>query len=160
MTSPLIQNSSRPKSGADITWNYDFNKPSDDSEGGSSELFRANEIELEQLGLGGDFHVDNVRARFMTQFGSYSKATMRNDGSYSKGQWDLADADRHLAEAYGGCHINWMHGMNIDVGIFMSYIGLFSCYKFDNWAYQPSYVSSNTHGFSRVYESRCSLRII
>jgi hypothetical protein len=26
----------------------------------------------------------------------------------------------------------------------MSYIGLFSYYNFDNWAYQPSYVSSNT----------------
>ena len=30
---------------------------------------------------------------------------------------------------------------------FMSYIGLFSCYNFDNWAYQPSFVSSNTPWF-------------
>jgi len=29
----------------------------------------------------------------------------------------------------------------------MSYIGLFSYYQFDNWAYQPSYVSSNTPWF-------------
>jgi hypothetical protein len=29
----------------------------------------------------------------------------------------------------------------------MSYIGLFSFYNFDNWAYQPSYVSSNTPWF-------------
>ena len=29
----------------------------------------------------------------------------------------------------------------------MSYIGLFSYYNFDNWAYQPSYVSSNTPWF-------------
>jgi hypothetical protein len=136
-----------PEIRADITWNYDFNKPSDDSEGGSSELFRADEIQLEQLGLGGDFHFDNVRARFMTQFGEYSTATIRNDGSYAKGQWDLADADRYLAEVYGGYHINWMHGMNIDAGIFMSYVGLFSYYNFDNWAYQPSYVSSNTPWF-------------
>ena len=136
-----------PEIRADITWNYDFNKPSDDSEGGSSELFRSNEIELEQLGLGGDFHWDNVRARFMTEFGMYSTATIRNDPSYAKGQWDIADADRYLAEAYGGYHINWMHGVNIDAGIFMSYVGLFSYYNFDNWAYQPSYVSSNTPWF-------------
>jgi hypothetical protein len=133
-----------PEIRADLTWNYDFNKPSDASEGGSSELFRSNEIQLEQLGIGGDFHWDNVRARFMTQFGAYSTATVRNDGSYSKGQWDLADADRYLAEAYGGYHIDWMHGMNIDAGIFVSYVGLFSYYNFDNWAYQPSFVSSNT----------------
>src|SRR5258707_7921269 len=33
------------------------------------------------------------------------------------------------------------------MGIFMSYIGLFSYYQFENWAYQPSYVSSNTPWF-------------
>jgi len=136
-----------PEIRADLTYTYDFNKPSDDSMGGSSELFRSNEIQLEQLGLGGDFHWDNVRARFMTQFGEYSEATIRNDGSYNKGQWNLNDADRYLAEAYGGYHINWMHGMNIDAGIFMSYVGLFSYYNYDNWAYQPSYVSSNTPWF-------------
>ncbi|HEX3683281.1 MAG TPA: outer membrane beta-barrel protein [Bryobacteraceae bacterium] len=136
-----------PEIRADLTYTYDFNKPIDDSMGGSSELFRSNEIQLEQLGIGGDFHWDNVRARFMTQFGEYSTATVRNDASYAKGQWNLADADRYLSEAYGGYHINVMHGMNIDAGIFMSYIGLFSYYNFDNWAYQPSYVSSNTPWF-------------
>jgi hypothetical protein len=136
-----------PEIRADLTYTYDFNKPIDDSMGGSSELFRSNEIQLEQLGLGGDFHLDNVRARFMTQFGEYSEATIRNDPSYAKGQWNLNDADRYLAEAYGGYHINTLHGINIDAGIFMSYIGLFSYYNFDNWAYQPSYVSSNTPWF-------------
>jgi hypothetical protein len=136
-----------PEIRADLTYTYDFNKPIDNSMGGSSELFRSNEIQLEQLGIGGDFHWDNVRARFMTQFGEYSEATIRNDPSYAKGQWNLNDADRYLAEAYGGYHINWLKGMNIDAGIFMSYIGLFSYYNFDNWAYQPSYVSSNTPWF-------------
>ncbi len=32
-------------------------------------------------------------------------------------------------------------------GIFVSYIGLFSYYNFDNWTYQPSFVSSNTPWF-------------
>ncbi|MGA2131506.1 MAG: TonB-dependent receptor [Bryobacteraceae bacterium] len=136
-----------PEIRADLTYTFDFNRPMDDSMGGSSELFRSNEIQLEQLGLGGDFHWDNVRARFMTQFGEYSTATIRNDPSYAKGQWDLADADRYLSEAYGGYHLNVLHGINIDAGIFMSYIGLFSYYNFDNWAYQPSYVSSNTPWF-------------
>ena len=84
-----------PEIRADITYNYDFNKPIDDSIGGSSELFRANEVQLEQLGVGGDFHFENVRARFMTQFGAYSTATVRNDPSYAKGQWNLSEADRY-----------------------------------------------------------------
>lgn len=136
-----------PEIRADLTYTYDFNKPSDGSMGGSSELFRSNEIQLEQLGIGGDFHWDNARARFMTQFGEYSEATIRNDGSYNKGQWNLNDADRYLSEAYGGFHVNWLKGVNFDAGIFMSYVGLFSYYNFDNWAYQPSYVSSNTPWF-------------
>ncbi len=136
-----------PEIRADITYNYDFNKPIDNSIGGSSEIFRANEIQLEQLGLGGDFHYDNVRARFMTQYGMYSATTPRNDPSPAKGQWDLDTADRYLAEAYGGYHIDALNGINVDAGIFLSYIGLFSYYNFDNWAYQPSYVSSNTPWF-------------
>jgi hypothetical protein len=136
-----------PEIRADLTYNYDFNKPKDDSEGGSSELFRSNELQLEQLGIGGDFHLDNVRARFMTQFGMYSTTTPRNDPSPAKGQWDLADSYRYVSEAYGGYHINALDGINIDAGIFMSYIGLFSYYNYDNWAYQPSYVSSNTPWF-------------
>jgi len=136
-----------PEIRADVSYNYDFNKPKDDSEGGSSELFRSNEIQLEQLGIGGDFHLDNVRARFMTQFGMYSTTTPRNDPSPAKGQWDLADAYRYVSEAYGGYHIDALNGINIDAGIFMSYIGLFSYYNYDNWAYQPSYVSSNTPWF-------------
>jgi hypothetical protein len=136
-----------PEIRADITYNYDFNRPIDNSIGGSSEIFRANEIQLEQLGLGGDFHLDNVRARFMTQFGMYSETTPRNDPSPAKGQWDLDTANRYIAEAYGGYHINALNGINIDAGIFLSYIGLFSYYNADNWAYQPSYVSSNTPWF-------------
>ena len=136
-----------PEIRADITYNYDFNKPIDNSIGGSSEIFRANEIQLEQLGIGGDFHYDNVRARFMTQFGMYATTTVRNDPSYAKGQWTLNEADRFLSEAYGGYHINALDGINIDAGIFLSYIGLFSYYNADNWAYQPSYVSSNTPWF-------------
>ena len=136
-----------PEIRADVNYVADFNHPTDHSIGGSSELFRSQEVQLEQLGVGGDFHYDNVRARLMTQFGMYSVTTPRNDPSVGHGQWDLANAYRYISEAYGGYHFNVLHGVNVDAGIFMSYIGLFSYYNFDNWAYQPSYVSSNTPWF-------------
>ena len=136
-----------PEIRADIDYIYDLNHPKDDTIGGSSEVFRSNEFQVTQLGVGGDFHYDNVRARLMTQFGMYSTTTPRNDASPARGQWDLANAYRYVSEAYGGYHINALHGINVDAGIFMSYIGLFSYYNFDNWAYQPSYVSSNTPWF-------------
>jgi hypothetical protein len=77
----------------------------------------------------------------------YSETTPRNDASSARGQWNLADAYRYVSEAYGGYHIDALHGINVDAGIFMSYVGLFSYYNFDNWAYQPSFVSSNTPWF-------------
>lgn len=136
-----------PEIRADVDYTYDFNHPKDDSIGGSSEIFRSNEVGITQLGVGGDFHYDHVRARLMTQFGLYSETTPRNDASYARGQWNLADAYRYVSEAYGGYHWDALHGVNVDAGIFMSYVGLFSYYNFDNWAYQPSYVSSNTPWF-------------
>jgi hypothetical protein len=136
-----------PEIRADVDYIYDFNHPKDDTIGGSSEVFRSDEVHVTQLGVGGDFHYDNVRARLMTQFGLYSETTPRNDASPARGQWNLSDAYRYLSEAYGGYHFNALHGVNVDAGIFLSYIGLFSFYNFDNWAYQPSYVSSNTPWF-------------
>jgi hypothetical protein len=41
----------------------------------------------------------------------------------AKGQWNLDTADRYIAEAYGGYHINALNGINVDAGIFLSYIG-------------------------------------
>ncbi|MGA2428069.1 MAG: outer membrane beta-barrel protein [Candidatus Acidiferrum sp.] len=136
-----------PEIRVDTNYVADFNHPTDHTIGGSSELFRSYEVQLEQLGIGGDFHYDDVRARFMTQIGMYSATTPRNDPSPGHGQWDLDDAYRYISEAYGGYHFNVLHGINVDAGIFLSYIGLFSYYNFDNWAYQPSYVSSNTPWF-------------
>jgi hypothetical protein len=136
-----------PEIRADVDYNYSFNHPKDDTIGGSSEVFRHGEVQVTQLGVGGDFHYDNVRARLMTQFGMYSQTTPRNDASTARGQWQLDNAYRYISEAYGGYHFNALHGINVDAGIFMSYIGLFSYYQFDNWAYQPSYVSSNTPWF-------------
>jgi hypothetical protein len=136
-----------PEIRADVDYNYSFNHPKDDTIGGSSEVFRHGEVQVTQLGVGGDFHYDNVRARLMTQFGMYSQTTPRNDASPARGQWQLDNAYRYISEAYGGYHFNALHGINVDAGIFLSYIGLFSYYQFDNWAYQPSYVSSNTPWF-------------
>jgi len=145
--SPLDTKYFTPELRVDVNYTGSFNHPKDDTIAGSSEIFRSGEVQLTQFGVGGDFHYQNVRARLMTQFGMYSQTTPRNDPSTGRGQWNLDNAYRYVSEAYGGYHWNVLHGINADAGIFMSYIGLFSYYQFDNWAYQPSYVSSNTPWF-------------
>jgi hypothetical protein len=136
-----------PEIRSDVSYTYDFRHPQDDTIVGSSEVFRSSEVTLTDLGIGGDFHVGNVHARVLSQIGLYATATPRNDASPARGQWDLANAYRYIGEANAGYHFNVQHGLNVDAGIFLSYVGLFSFYQFDNWAYQPSYVSSNTPWF-------------
>ena len=131
----------------DAHYMSDFNRPKDHTIVGSTESFRSNEFQLEQVSFGGDFHWDNVRARFLSMMGLFATTTPRNDASQSVGQWDLRNAYRYLSEANAGYHFDVAHGLNIDAGIFVSYIGLFSYYNYDNWTYQPSYVSSNTPWF-------------
>jgi len=131
----------------DDVYHYEFSNPQDGTISGSSEVFRHGEFQLTQLGLGGDLLYKNVMGRVMTQFGMYSQTTPRNDASPGRGQWQLDNAYRFLSEAYGGYHFDALHGVNLQAGIFMSYIGLWSYYNADNWTYQPSYVSSNTPWF-------------
>jgi hypothetical protein len=131
----------------DAHYMQDFNHPKDHTIVGSTESFRSGEFQLEQVSFGGDFHWENVRARFLSMMGLFATTTPRNDASSGVGQWDLGNAYRYLSEANAGYHFDVGHGLNVDAGIFVSYIGLFSYYNYDNWTYQPSYVSSNTPWF-------------
>jgi Putative beta-barrel porin-2, OmpL-like. bbp2/Carboxypeptidase regulatory-like domain len=131
----------------DVNYLQDFNHPVDHTIVGSTEEFRSGEFQIEQVSLGGDFHWNNVRARFLSMFGLFSVTTPRNDASSGVGQWDLQGAYKYFSEANAGYHFDVNHGLNIDAGVFVSYIGLFSYYNFDNWTYQPSFVSSNTPWF-------------
>jgi len=145
--SPMSTKYFTPEIRFDANYILDYNHPSDDSMVGSTEMYRSQEFQLEQVSVGGDFRIQNTRGRILTMNGLFSQATVRNDASYNRGQWDLKDAYKYFSEAWGGYHWDVNHGLNVDAGIFVSYVGLFSYYNFDNWAYQPSYVSSNTPWF-------------
>ncbi len=131
----------------DINYTHSFNNPNDNTVVGSTALSRNNEIQLSALHFGGDFSYGNAHARVMTQFGTRSIVVPRNDYSPYRGQYRLTDAYRYLSEAYAGYHIDEMYGINIDAGMFMSYIGLNSYYQPENWEYQASFTSDNTPWF-------------
>ncbi len=131
----------------DSNYLQDFNHPVDHTIVGSTEEFRSGEFQIEQVSFGGNFHWQNVQARFLSMMGLFAVTTPRNDASSGVGQWDLQGAYKYFSEANAGYHFDVDHGLNVDAGIFVSYIGLFSYYNFDNWTYQPSFVSSNTPWF-------------
>lgn len=129
----------------DTNYVYDFARPKDHTLVGSTNSGRTSEIQVQQIGIGGDFYHQRIRGRIMSQFGMYSTMTPRNDASPSRGQWNLSDAYRYFSEAYAGYQIS--EKLAVDVGIFMSYVGLCSYYNYENWVYQMSYVSANTPWF-------------
>jgi hypothetical protein len=134
----------------DMNYLQSGNHPIDHTIVGSTEEFRSGEFQIEQVSFGGDFHWEGVKARFLSMFGMFSTTTPRNDASDAVGQWDLKDAYRYFSEANAGYHWDVNHGLNVDLGVFVSYIGLFSYYNYDNWTYQPSFVSSNTPWFFKT----------
>jgi hypothetical protein len=131
----------------DCNYTYSFADPIDNTVVGSTALARNNEMQVSGAYLGGDFTYKGARAHIVTQFGTRSQVVPRNDYSPYKGQYQLADVYRYLAEANAGYHFNVLHGINVDAGMFMSYIGLNSYYQVENWEYQASYTSDNTPWF-------------
>jgi hypothetical protein len=91
---PLATKYFTPEFRADAYYALDMNHPIDDTIGGSSELFRAQELQLEQISIGGDLRIDNVRGRLLFMDGEFATGTPRNDASPARGQWDLRDAYR------------------------------------------------------------------
>jgi hypothetical protein len=131
----------------DANYSYSFNEPIDNTVVGSTALARNNEMQISAVHIGGDFNYKQARAHIVTQFGTRSTVVPRNDYSPYKGQYQLADVYRYLAEANAGYHFNVLHGINVDAGMFMSYIGLNSYYQVENWEYQASFTSDNTPWF-------------
>jgi hypothetical protein len=137
----------------DVGYALSLSHPVDHTIVGSGLTNRSNEVQVEHFGVGGDFHVptghngDYIRARILTQLGLYSTAIPRNDATPGVGQWDLTDAYRYVTEMYAGYHFDKMYGVNLDAGIFPSYIGLWSFYEAENWSDTPSFNSSNTPWF-------------
>ncbi|MGZ4098188.1 MAG: outer membrane beta-barrel protein [Bacteroidia bacterium] len=131
----------------DVNYTHSFNDPIDNTVVGSTALARNNEMQVSAVHLGGDFNYNSARAHIVTQFGTRSIVIPRNDYSPYKGQYQLSDVYRYLAEANAGYHFNVLYGINIDAGMFMSYIGLNSYYQVENWEYQASFTSDNTPWF-------------
>jgi hypothetical protein len=131
----------------DVNYNYSSNRPRDHTNVGSTATFREGEVNLSFIAFGGDFHWNGARGRLLLQLGTRATGVPRNDLTPLRGQFDLYTALRYISEAYGGYHFDVLHGINVDVGMFMSYVGLLSFNNFENWNYQPSYTSDNTPWF-------------
>jgi hypothetical protein len=131
----------------DANYTYSFANPIDNTVIGSTALARDNEVQVALGVIGGEFNYKGARGKMFVQMGTNTTVIPRNDFSAYRGQYQLHNVYRYLAEAYGGYHFDKWRGINVDLGMFVSYIGLNSYYKVENWEYQASFTSDNTPWF-------------
>jgi len=117
-----------PEIRLDVNYLQDFNHPVDHTIVGSTEEFRSGEFQIEQVSLGGTPLEQRAR-RFLSMFGLFAVTTPRNDASSGVGQWDLQGAYKYFFRSQCRLSLGREPRLNVDAGVFVSYIGLFSYYN-------------------------------
>jgi len=119
-------------------YNYDFNNPADNTHTISSSIGRSNEFALNQLSIGIESNYRNAIGRLWLQYGQMGSIVQDLDGTAAHGRNTSVNNLKYIREAAAGYHFSKWYGINAEVGIFMSYIGLESYVLNENWCYQRS----------------------
>lgn len=128
----------------DTYFNYDFNRPIDHTHTISSTIGRSNEFTLNLASIGIETTYKNVIGRIWLQFGQMGSIIQEQDVTTLKGRNTSISNLKNIREAAAGYHFNKAYGLNLEMGIFMSYIGLESYLTQENWNYQRSMVCDFT----------------
>ncbi len=124
--------------------NYDFNNPIDNTHTISSTMGRSNEFTLNLASVGIETNYRNILGRIWLQFGQMSSIIQDLDATTGHGRNTSIENLKYIREAAAGYHFDVWHGINVEMGIFMSYIGLESYVTQENWSYQRSMVCDFT----------------
>jgi len=125
-------------------YNYNFARPKDNTQTISSTIGRHNEFTLNLASIGIETNYKNIIGRLWLQFGQMGTIIQDLDGTVGRGRNTSIASLKNIREAAGGYHFNKWHGINVEMGIFMSYIGLESYITQENWSYQRSMVCDFT----------------
>ena len=128
----------------DAYYNYNFAKPVDNTHTISGAIGRHNEFTLNMASLGMETNYKNIIGRLWLQFGQMGSIVQDLDGSVAHGRNTSISNLKYIREAAAGYHFNKWYGINVEMGIFMSYIGLESYVLNENWNYQRSMVCDFT----------------
>lgn len=128
----------------DTYYNYNFAKPVDNTQTISSTIGRHNEFTLNLASIGVETNYKNIIGRLWLQFGQMGSIIQEADASVNRGRNTSISNLKYIREAAAGYHFNYLHGINVEMGIFMSYIGLESYITQENWSYQRSMVCDFT----------------
>jgi len=128
----------------DTYFNFDLNRPIDNTHTISSTIGRHNEFTLNLASIGIETNYKNTIGRIWLQYGQMASIVQDQDGSTLRGRNTSINNLKYIREAAAGYHFNKWKGVNVEMGIFMSYIGLESYVTQENWNYQRSMVCEFT----------------
>lgn len=122
----------------DTYYNFNLANPVDNTQTISSSIGRHNEFQVNLASIGVETNYKNIIGRVWLQAGAMQHIVQELDGSVNKGKNTGTGNLKFIREAAAGYHFNKWYGINVEAGIFMSYIGLESYLLQDNWSYQRS----------------------
>jgi hypothetical protein len=122
----------------DTYYNYNFANPIDNTQTISATVGRANEFTVNLATVGMETNYKNIIGRVWLQYGQMSAIIQDQDASINRGRNTNISNLKYIREAAAGYHFNKWYGVNFEMGIFMSYIGLESYMTQENWCYQRS----------------------
>lgn len=140
-------------------YNYNFARPLDHTQTISAVTGRAQEFSLALASIGLESNYKNIIGRIWLQTGSMLNIIQETDASVLRGRNTgttigangvnlgtgiTANNLKYIREAAAGYHFDVAYGLNLELGIFMSYIGLESYVTQENWSYQRSLVCDFT----------------
>lgn len=128
----------------DTYYNYNLANPVDNTQTISSTIGRHNEFTLNLASIGIETNYKNIIGRLWLQYGQMGSIIQDADASVNHGRNTSINNLKYIREAAAGYHFDVMHGLNVEMGIFMSYIGLESYITQENWSYQRSMVCDFT----------------
>ena len=128
----------------DSYFNYDFSNPIDNTHTISSTIGRSNEFTLNLASIGIETNYKNIIGRVWLQTGNMLNIVQDQDATVNRGRNTGKDNLKMFREGAAGYHFNKWYGINVEMGVFMSYIGLESYVTQENWCYQRSMICEAT----------------
>jgi hypothetical protein len=106
---------------------------------------RHDEISLNLAHVGADVTgLDGPIGRLYIQYGSIVETIAGQDTTTTRGFYLTNRLLQYVQQAAAGWHFHWLHGVNAELGIFPSYIGLESYLPEENWAYTHAFMADAT----------------
>lgn len=129
----------------DAYYAFQFHRPVDHTIFPSTVAPRHNEVSLNLASVGVDITgLDGPIGRLYVQYGSNVETTTGQDVTTGRGFFLTNRTFNYIQQAAAGWHFHALHGVNAEIGIFPSYIGLESYLPQENWAYAHALMSDAT----------------